>query len=88
VKSFEGLAAECAAVTPPPRDSWADALTEAREIRGLTAQQRYDLLASACAAVFEILDGHPRREEILAFQEPRAADTRAIIERARAPGAT
>jgi hypothetical protein len=68
---------------PAPRDGWADALAEAQEVRELTPQQRYDLLASACEAVFAILENHPRREEILAYQEPPAADVRALIDRAR-----
>jgi hypothetical protein len=77
------LAAQRAAVTPPPRDGWADALAEAREVSGLTAPQRFQLLASACSAVFAILEHHPRRDEILGYQEPLSKETRALIERAR-----
>jgi hypothetical protein len=55
---------------PPARDSWADALEEARELRGLSFEQRYALLQSACRLVFQILENHPDRERILAYREP------------------
>ena len=69
------------AATPPPRDGWTDALAEAAEVRDATAKQRYELLANACNAVFQLL--HAQREEILAYQEPLSAQTLELIEQAR-----
>ena len=54
---------------PPPRDGWADALEEARELEGVSLQQRYALLESACRLVFTILEHHPEREAILAYRD-------------------
>ena len=55
---------------PPARDGWADALEEARELRGLSFEQRYALLEAACRLVFQILENHPDRERILVYREP------------------
>jgi hypothetical protein len=71
------------APTPPPRDGWADALDEARELEGASFEERYALLRGACELVFEILSGHPRREQILAYQEPLPPESLALIERAK-----
>jgi hypothetical protein len=69
--------------TAPMRDAWADALCEAREVEGLSLEERYALLADACRLVFLILEGHPDREAILGFQEPLPPGARALRDRAR-----
>jgi hypothetical protein len=69
--------------TPPPRDGWADALAEAAEVRDASFQRRYEILEAACRAVFEILERHPEREAILAYQEPLPEASRTALEQAR-----
>jgi hypothetical protein len=68
------------AKTPPPRDSWADALEEAEPWRDATPEQHYAGLEQACALAFAVLEGHPRRDEFLAWQDPLPADSIALIE--------
>ncbi len=57
---------------PAPRDGWADALEEARELQGASFERRYALLESACRLVFSILEAHPDREQILSYRESPA----------------
>lgn len=68
---------------PPPRDGFADALEEAREVENATPAERYQLLEVACAFVFQVLEQHPDREAILSYRDPLPPDAPGVLERAR-----
>lgn len=68
---------------PPPRDSFADALEEAREVQNASFAERYQLLEAACALVFQVLEQHPDREAILSYRDPLPPDAGDVLERAR-----
>jgi hypothetical protein len=68
---------------PPPRDSFADALAEAKEVADASFEERYRMFEAACALVFEILETHPDRQQILDYRDPLPADAPAVFERAR-----
>lgn len=70
-------------VVPPPRDGFADACAEAAELEGLSFEERFQLLDDACAAVFQILEHHPDRQQILDYRDPLPADAEAVFARAR-----
>ncbi|MCK6532399.1 MAG: hypothetical protein L6Q84_05445 [Polyangiaceae bacterium] len=74
---------EHAVTVPPPRDGFADAREEARELEGATFEERYALLRAACALVFDVLEHHPERELILSQRDPLPPDFAAVFERAR-----
>lgn len=69
--------------TPSPRDGWADAIEEARDVAGLGFEARFELFRAACRLVFEILEHAPDREATLDYQEPLPSDSLALMERAR-----
>ncbi len=77
------MAAPARIIAPPPRDSWADAVAEARDVKDLSLEERYALFEAACRLVFTVLETSPDRDAILAFQEPLPPETRELIEQAR-----
>lgn len=68
---------------PPPRDSFADAVEEAQDVRDASFAERYRLLEALCSFVFEVLERHPDREAILSHRDPLPSDAADVFERAR-----
>ena len=56
---------------------------EASPYRGLTAQQRWRLLAAACRGAARQLANRPDRERILAYRDPLPESSVAILARLR-----
>ena len=59
---------------------------EAAPYRGLGAEERFRLLASACRTAAHQLANRPDRERILAWRDPLPASSQAILARLREQG--
>ena len=69
--------------TPPPHDSWADAVLEAGPYQGATFEAHYEAFVEACRLAFKILDNRPDREQVLAYREPLPGHALATLQRLR-----
>jgi len=57
---------------------------------GPTVGERVEIMAALCRAAAEAIEAHPERDRILAWQEPRSAESEALwldlVRRARPGG--
>jgi hypothetical protein len=60
-------------------------LEDIEPYRATTLEQRVEIQAALCRLAVEQIDAHPRRREILDFQEPRSRESLVLWQRLRSP---
>jgi hypothetical protein len=64
----------------PARDSFADALDEARAFADRSAREHYEAFAALCTFTDAVLLNHPDRDALLAAHDPLPETARLHIE--------
>jgi hypothetical protein len=73
-----------AIVLPPSLDKARHPVSEdVAPVRGLTPEQRLELVASVCRSALALLNLHPKRDQLLARRDPVPPSTRDALRRLR-----